>query len=572
MNRELIRQARGEEPAELVLKNCKVINVFTKTIDIEDIAISNGIILGAGTYFGKEERDCKNLFVAPGFMDGHVHIESSMVTPGEYARLVMPNGTTSIIADCHEIANVCGKPGVEYMINAAKETPLDVFMMIPSCVPATEFETSGARLDVEDILELKQLDNVLGLGEMMNYPGVIESNPNVHDKLDAFQDRFIDGHAPSVFGKDLNAYVLSGVRSDHECTHPLEMIDKIKKGMYIHLREGSQTKNVLDLLPGVENSFLHRLLFCTDDLHPSDILRDGHINNNINISIKNGLDAISAIQMATINIAECYGLKNRGAIAPGYIADLVLFDDLEEIRPIRVYKKGKIVAENGKPLFEKVVLHDNKVLDTIHFDLKDFTYKYNLKSGFVNVIQLVKNNVTTRRHVEEVQLCDGDVVMKPNVDILKLFVIERHHNTGNIGKALLSGYGLKHAAIALSVAHDSHNIVAVGDNETDILVALKKIQEISGGIVLVENGKVFDALPLEVAGIMTNQSGEFVRDKLERMEKRARELGVSNDIDDPFLALAFLSLPVIPDLKCTDKGLFDVVNFRLIPLEAGEDL
>jgi len=572
LNRDLIKQARGEEPADLVFKNCKVINVFTKTIETEDIAIANGIILGTGTYFGKKEIDCKDFYVSPGFIDGHCHIESAMITPGEYAKLVMPCGTTSVMADCHEIANVCGKHGIEYMIDSAQKTPLDVFMMIPSCVPATEFETSGARLEAKDIEELKNLHNVVGLGEMMNYPGVIEGVAAVHDKLEAFQDRFIDGHAPSVFGKDLNAYVLAGVKSDHECTHPLELIDKVKRGMYVHLREGSQTRNVLDLLPGVQQAYINRLLFCTDDLHPSDILRDGHINNNINLAIKNGLDPIAAISMATINTAECYNLKGYGAIAPGYHADLVFFKDINNIRPGKVYKKGKLVANDGKALFEREIENDPRVLNTVHFDIEKFDYRYNLKSGFVNIIQLVKNNVTTRRHVEEVKLINGDIDLNSTDGIIKLFVVERHHGTGNVGKALLGGYGLKNAAIALSVAHDSHNIIVVGDNELDVLVALKKIDEIQGGIVLVENGKVFDFLRLEVAGLMTDKPAEHVRDKLEIMEKRARELGVSNKIDDPFLSLAFLSLPVIPDLKLTDKGLFDVRKFKIISLEAGEDL
>ncbi len=572
MNRELIKQARGEEKADLVLKNCKVINVFTKTVEQEDIAISNGIILGTGTYFGKEEIDCSDFFVSPGFIDGHCHIESSMVTPSEYAKLVLPNGTTSVIADCHEIANVCGKTGVKYMIDSAKKTPLDVFMMIPSCVPATDFETSGARLGPKEVEELKQLDNVLGLGEMMNYPGVIEGDKSVHDKLDTYEDLFIDGHAPSVFGNDLNAYILSGVRTDHECTNPLELFDKVKRGMYIHLREGSQTRNVLDLLPGAKKQYINRLLFCTDDLHPSDILKDGHINNNINIAIDYGLDPIDAISMATINTATCYGLKYLGAIAPGRFADLVLFKDLKHIIPEKVYKKGKLVALNREALFESDQLYEPKVLNTVHFNLEDFDYKYHLKTGFVNMIQLVKNNVTTRKSVEEVNLIDGDVDLSKSPNLLKLFIVERHHFTGNVGKALLDGYGLKKGAIALSIAHDSHNIVVVGDNETDVLVALKKIKEITGGIVLVENGKVYDFLQLEVAGLMTNKPGEHVKDKLEHMEKKVREMGVSKEIDDPFLSLAFLSLPVIPDIKITDKGLFDVVNFKIIPLEAGEDL
>lgn len=571
MNRELVRQARGELPADLVLKNCKVINVFTKTIDREDIAIAKGIILGTGTYFGTKEIDCSDFFVSPGFIDGHCHIESSMVTPAEYAKLVMPKGTTSVIADCHEIANVCGVTGVKYMLKASENTPLDVFMMIPSCVPATSFETSGATLGPKEVEELKHLDHVIGLGEMMNYPGVIEGDPDVHDKLDLYKDLFIDGHAPSVFGKDLNAYVLSGVKTDHEATSALELVDKVKRGMYVHLREGSQTRNVLDLLPGVEPQYLHRLLFCTDDLHPSDILRDGHINHNINIAVKAGLDPLSAIQMATINTAECYGLKQFGAIAPGYFADLVLFKDLQNIVPSVVYKKGEIVVKDKKPLFSTQPIKEPDVLNTVNFNIEDFDFKYHLQSGFVNVIKLVKNNVTTRKIVEEVNLKDGDVILDGNEDLLKLFIVERHHATGNVGKALLTGYGLKNAAIALSVAHDSHNIVVVGDNEQDVTIALKKIKEISGGIVLVSEGKVYDFLPLEVAGLMTDKPAEYVRDKLEHMEEFARKLGVKDDIDDPFLALAFLSLPVIPDIKVTDKGLFDVRNFKIIPLEAGVD-
>ncbi|XMB72131.1 adenine deaminase [Mycoplasmatota bacterium WC30] len=572
MNRNLIKQARGEEPADLVLKNCKVINVFTKIIEVEDIAISNGIILGTGKYFGKKEIDYSNFFVSPGLIDGHCHIESSMVTPSEYAKIVMPTGTTSVIADCHEIANVCGKTGVKYMIDSAKKTPLDVFMMIPSCVPATNFETSGATLSSKDIAELKNLDGVLGLGEMMNYPGVIEGDNEVHNKLDLFSDKTIDGHAPSVFGKDLNAYVLSGVETDHECTHPLELIDKVKRGMYIHLREGSQTRNVIDLLPGINDAYINRLLFCSDDLHPSDILKDGHINNNINIATRHGLDPISAIQMATINISQCYNLKGYGAIAPGYLADLIVFKDLHNIKPIYVYKKGKLVAKNNKALFESKPVFDSSVLNTVHFDIEKFSYKYNLKSGFVNVIQLVKNNITTRKHIEVVDLIDGDINLNNSRDILKLFVVERHHNTGNVGKALLSGYGLKNAAIALSIAHDSHNVIVVGDNEKDVIIALNKIKEMTGGIVLVSGGKIIDSLILEVAGLMTDEPATHVKEKLEHMEEKAREFGVSEDIVDPFLSLGFLSLPVIPDIKCTDKGLFDVRNFKIIPLEAGEDL
>ncbi|MCK5731677.1 MAG: adenine deaminase [Tenericutes bacterium] len=566
-----MEQARGIIPADLVLKNCKVINVFTKTVDREDIAICNDIIVGLGRYRGVKEIDFSDFFVSPGFIDGHCHIESSMVTPSEYAKIVMPKGTTSVIADCHEIANVCGKAGVKFMVNSSETTPLDVFFMIPSCVPATPFETSGATLEAKDIEELKSLKNVIGLGEMMNYPGVLSGDNSVYEKLSVFKNEMIDGHAPEVFGNDLNAYILSGVMTDHECTTPLELMDKVKRGMYIHLREGSQTRNVIDLLPGVNESYIDRLLFCTDDIHPNDILKDGHINYNINLAIKYGLNPISAIQMATKNIAECYNLKGYGALAPGYFADLVVFEDLENIQPKYVYKKGKLIAEEQVILFDSIPIIDESVLNTTNFDVSNFSFKYNLKIEFVNVIKLVKNNIITRAVVEEVVLDDGDVVLSNDRDLLKLFIIERHHYTGNIGKALLTGYGLKNAAIALSIAHDSHNIVLVTDNETDAKIALEKIKEMTGGIVLVSNGKVLDYLQLEVAGIMTNGTAINVKNKLESMEKFARELGVLDEIDDPFLSLAFLSLPVVPEIKCTDKGLFDVRKFKIIPLEAGDN-
>ncbi|XFA98936.1 adenine deaminase [Candidatus Izemoplasma sp. B36] len=570
MNINLIKQATGVSKADLVLKNCKIVNVFTRTIETEDIAISNGIIVGVGKYQGNKEVDLSGFFISPGFIDGHCHIESSMVTPQEYAKIVIPKGTTTVIADCHEIANVCGKDGVKFMLDSAEKSPLDVFMMIPSCVPATSFETSGATLNAKDIEELKSLKNVIGLGEMMNYPGVINADKSVYDKLDVFKNQMIDGHAPEVFGNDLNAYILAGVKTDHECTTALELEDKVKRGMYIHLREGSQTRNVIDLLPGVKDAYLSRLLFCTDDIHPNDILKDGHINYNINLAINHGLDPIKAITMATINTANCYNLEYYGAIAPGYFADLVIFEDLNNIQPKYVYKKGEMVAYDNKPLFETQKHIDESTLNTINFDINNFKFKYDLKFDMVNIIKLVKNNIITRLSVEEVKLIDGDVLLDKDRDLLKLFIIERHHNTGNIGKALLSGYGLKNAAIALSIAHDSHNIVLVSDNETDSLVALKKIKEMTGGIVLVSKGKILGSLQLEVGGIMTNGSAIKVRDDLENLEKQIRNLGVSEEIVDPFLSLAFLSLPVVPEIKVTDLGLFDVRNFKLITLEAGD--
>ena len=566
----LLRIARGEELADLVIKNAKIINVYTKDIDLGNLAIAEGIIIGIGDYSGKEEIDMSGYYVAPGFIDGHVHIESSMLTPNNYARAVLKRGTTSVVADCHEIANVLGETGIDFMLDAAKNSGINVFMMIPSCVPSTQFETSGAILQASHITKYKKMDNVIGLGEMMDYPGAINGDKDVLEKIKAFDNLVIDGHAPEVNGKNLNAYRLNGILTDHECTTPKELIDKVKLGMYVHLREGSQTKNLSDLLDGLNPKYYNRILFCSDDLHPSDIKNIGHIDNNINIAIKNGIDPIEAISMATVNIAECYNIRNVGAIAPGKNADLVCFKDLDKIVIEHVFKEGKLVLWNRQLLLENCKIDINKVTDTVRIDLENIDLSIRVNKDLVHVIGLIKNNVTTYKLIEKINLEDGLFLPKNNPGLLKLCVIERHKLSGNIGRGIVKGYGMKSGALAMTIAHDSHNLICLGDNDEDMLVAIKKIKDIGGGIVLVSNNKVLDFLCLEVAGLMSSKSIEYVEEKLINLERSIRKLGVNEEIEDPFLQLAFLSLAVIPELKLTDMGLFDVSQYKMINLEAGD--
>ncbi len=565
---KLVEVARGDVPADLVLRNCRIINVFTGKIEQGDIAITDEVIVGIGNYEGTKEIDMKNRFVSPGFIDGHVHIESSMLTPPQFAKIIVPKGTTSIIADPHEIANVSGVDGIKYMIFSSIFGPLNVNIMVPSCVPATSFETSGAIISSSDIDKCKNNKGVLGLGEVMNYPGVIFGDEEVHKKIEVMTGYVKDGHAPSVTGKQLNAYKLTGIKTDHECTTVEELNEKVARGMYIHLREGSATRNVKVLSKGITKENSRRLIFCTDDKHSEDIRIEGHINYNIRLAIANGVDPITAIQMATINTADCYKLDHIGAIAPGYFADLVVFDSLTEINIDEVYIKGELVAKNDKALFDAVLYTNGSVTDTVNIlDSDNVSLDIKLQSDKVKVIKLIENNVTTTKVIREVKTKNGIFQFDKGKDILKLAVVERHHQTGNVGLGFLEGYGLKNGAVAMTISHDSHNLIIVGDNDKDMLIAMKEIEKIKGGITLVNNGKVIDSIRLEVAGLMTNTDVKVIEAKLKTMEVAARKMGVNNKVDDPFLSLAFMSLPVIPELKLTDKGLFDVNEFKLVSLE-----
>ena len=562
--------ALGIEKAEIVLKNCRMVNVFNHEIEEVDIAINQGIIVGIGKYEGIYEKDMKMSYVSPGFIDGHVHIESSMLTPSEFSKIIIPKGTTRIIADPHEIANVLGVKGLGFMFKSSLDTPLNVHIMIPSCVPATLFETSGATISNEDVYSLKNRDGILGLGEVMDYPSVIHANRFMIEKLKLMEDRVIDGHAPNVTGKELNSYLLEHIKTDHECTSVEEMHEKISRGMYVHLREGSATKNVSTLIQGVTADNAHRTMFCTDDKHSVDILNDGHINHNINIAIQSGLSPITAIQMATINTATCYNLNRVGAIAPGYVADLVAFDDLNNIEPKFTMIQGQIVFEDNELLFETKKYENLHVTNSVKLNVSDVNLDLYLNNDSVKVIKLIPNNVTTEKVMRTVTVQDGVYKNNSDEDILKLAVIERHHYTGNVGLGLIEGYGLKNAAIALSIAHDSHNIICVGDNDTDMLKAVKEIKQLQGGLVLVSQGKVIESLQLQIAGLMTNMPIDELREKLIRLDELAHQYGVHKSVDDAFLSLAFMALPVIPDLKLTDQGLFDVTKFKLVSLEGEE--
>ncbi len=557
----------GKKKADLVLKNCKIVNVFTHEIEQNDIAIANGIIIGVGNYSGVIEKDLSGKYVAPGLIDGHVHIESSMLSPAEFSKLIIPKGTTRVIADAHEVGNVLGIKGVGFMLKSSMDSPLKVHFMIPSCVPTTTFETAGASIDAQDIYFIHERENILGLGEVMDYPAVIKADEHVLSKLRVMKDHIIDGHAPHLSGKELNAYILRNIKTDHECTTVEELQEKTRKGMYIHLREGSATKNVATLSKGVTENNSRRLMFCTDDKHPMDISNEGHINFNINKAIKNGVDPITAIQMATINIADCYQLNQIGGIAPGYVADLIVFDDIHNIQPNMTIIDGEIVSENNKIFYTTSKLEHSHVLDSVKLNMSDINLDLNLKSNLVRVIQFVENNIITNEVHRHISLNNGLYINNPNDDILKVAVVERHHYTKNVGLALLEGYGLKNGAIAMSISHDSHNIICVGDSDNDMLLAIKELKRIQGGIVIVSRNKIINTLQLEIAGLMTNKEYSYVETKLKEMNKQARDLGVKPTIDDPFLSLAFMSLPVIPSIKITDKGLFDVKAFKPVSLE-----
>jgi len=570
--KERIRIASGEGKADLLLKNGRVVDVFTGEIEKKDVAIFGGVIIGFGDYRAKEIIDVKDDFLCPGLIDGHVHIESSMVTIPEFARAVLPNGTTTVIIDPHEIANVLGQEGIRFMAESARGIPLNVFVMIPSCVPATHMETSGATLKAVDLEPLLKEPWALGLAEMMNFPGVILRDPEVIKKIEMAKGKRIDGHAPSLTGKGLYAYLSAGIRSDHECTTLKEAKKKLKNGMWIMIREGTTARNLKDLLPLVTPKNSRRFFFVTDDRHPKELLEEGHINSMVKKAIKLGVDPILAIQMATLNAAEYFRLDDLGAIAPGYRADIVTFDHLGRFQMKKVFKDGTLVAEEGKifPHLKKTRLLPSTI-KKIGLRIKPFQKDdLILRSDqpFVKVIQLIPDQIVTKKVVKKILLREG--VAYPNIkeDILKIIVVERHRATGNIGIGFVQGFGLKKGAIGSTVAHDSHNLVIVGTNDLDILKTVEVIQGMGGGLAAVSDEKVLTSLPLPIAGLMAEVSVCEVKDRLDVLHDATKALGCK--LPDPFMALSFLSLPVIPELKITDKGLVDVNQFKIVPV-FGED-
>jgi adenine deaminase len=563
----IIRAARGQIQPELVIKNGRVVNVFSAEVYPADIAIWGERIVGIGEYSGKKEMDLGRAFVLPGLIDGHMHVESTMVKVQEFARSVVPRGTTSVVCDPHEIANVHGLEGIHYILNSSKYSPVNIFVMLSSCVPATKFETSGANLRGFDLYPLLREKWVLGLGEMMNYPGVLREDEGLLDKISMTEDKSkrIDGHAPGLTGKDLNAYVAAGVTSDHESTAIDEVIEKLRLGMYIMIREGSVTKNLLDLLPAVTCENLSRCFFVTDDRHPKDLLEKGHIDHMVKMAVKEGLDPVSAIRLATINTAQYFGLKDLGAIAPGYAADLVVVDSLKRFNVKMVLKSGKVVAENGEMVVPRPRMPEITLRSSINIKwLAPEDFDIPAKGKRVKVIDLVPDQIVTKASVAAPKVEDGRVVADTERDLLPLAVVERHLASENIGHGIVRGFGLKKGAIASSVAHDSHNIVVVGTSSEDMMAAVVEISKMRGGLAVVRDGKLIAGLPLPIAGLMSEGTLPEVVEGLDTVRKAARRLG--SKLADPFMAMSFLALPVIPELKVTDKGLFDVNEFELTDL------
>ena len=555
----IIAVAAGREKADLVLKNAKYLNVFSNEFLCGDIAVANGLIAGVGKYDGKTEIDVSGKLVLPGFIDAHIHLESSMVTPAEFAKAVVAHGTTTVITDPHEITNVMGIDGVEYMIQASQNLPIDVHFMMPSCVPATEIDESGAELDCKDIDLYLDNKKVLGLAEMMNYVGVINGDKNVLSKIVTSQahHKKIDGHAPELSGNDLNAYIAAGVYSDHECSTFENALEKLRKGQFIMIREGTAAHNLKALMPLLTQQYYARCMFATDDKHPSDLLYGGHIDYIVKQALKNGADPIVALKTATHHAARYFLLNNKGAIASGYLADIVVVDNLEDFNVETVFKRGKLVFDGEVKDFSAPTVDEKlaeKCFDTFH--LNSVTPSSFKVDGKLGLIGLVGGELLTRN------LGTADKIDVEN-DILKIACIERHKGTNHIGVGYVKGYSLKSGAVATSVAHDSHNIITVGCNDDDIAVAVNAIKDSKGGIAVVENGKIKALLELPIAGLMSDEPLTTVNEKLENAKLSAYELGADKSID-PFMTLSFLSLPVIPSLRITTKGVFDAENWKML--------
>ena len=555
----IIAVAAGREKADLVLKNAKYLNVFSNEFLCGDIAVANGLIAGVGKYDGKTEIDVSGKLVLPGFIDAHIHLESSMVTPAEFAKAVVAHGTTTVITDPHEITNVMGIDGVEYMIQASQNLPIDVHFMMPSCVPATEIDESGAELDCKDIDLYLDNKKVLGLAEMMNYVGVINGDKNVLSKIVTSQahHKKIDGHAPELSGNDLNAYIAAGVYSDHECSTFENALEKLRKGQFIMIREGTAAHNLKALMPLLTQQYYSRCMFATDDKHPSDLLYGGHIDYIVKQALKNGADPIVALKTATHHAARYFLLNNKGAIASGYLADIVVVDNLEDFNVETVFKRGKLVFDGEVKDFSAPTVDEKlaeKCFDTFHLDsVTPSSFKVDGKLGLIGLVggELLTRNLGT-----------ADKINVEN-DILKIACIERHKGTNHIGVGYVKGYSLKSGAVATSVAHDSHNIITVGCNDDDIAVAVNAIKDSKGGIAVVENGKIKALLELPIAGLMSDEPLTTVNEKLENAKLSAYELGADKSID-PFMTLSFLSLPVIPSLRITTKGVFDAENWKML--------
>lgn len=572
--RELLA-AQGLVQAELVLKNARFINVFTERIEHGDIAVSNGKIVGIGQYEGATEVDCTGKYVSPGFLDGHIHLESSMMKPVEFAKAVLQHGTTAVITDPHEIANVCGVDGIRYMLEASKDLPLDVYVALPSCVPATDMDENGFELNAEVLKQFYSDERVLGLAEVMDYMGLINGNDDLHMKIADASDNHkrVDGHAPGLNGKALCAYIAAGVESDHECISLEEAEEKLRLGQWIMIREGTAAKNLEALIGLFQKPYYQRSMLVTDDRHPNELLEEGHINAIIRKAIKLGADPCIAIKMATLNTASYFGLRDLGAVAPGFQADLIILSDLKEVTVEQVWKKGQLVYKKGQMLKCKEPKISNHILEkvqhSVHCDSvlpEDFELSashLNKEDKSFRVIQFMKGEITTKELL--VPVSNGKPQINTEQDILKIAVVERHHNTHHIGLGFVNGYGMKKGAIASSVSHDSHNIIVVGVNDQDMATAVNCIQNMGGGWAIALDGSVIGSLPLPIGGLMSHLDATTLASKIDEMKAIARTLGVTEEID-PFMTLAFVSLPVIPEIRLTTTGLFHVSKQEKVPI------
>ena len=565
----IINVARGLEKADLVIKNANIVNVLSEEIHKGDIAICDGVIAGIGeNYSGEKEIDINGAYVTPSFIDGHVHLESTMMLPKEFAKTVLPAGTTTVIIDPHEISNVLGLHGISFMHEAVKDLPMNVYTMLPSCVPATPFETSGFDLNSYDLSLLIDKPWVLGIAEMMNFPGVLNLDKNVMAKLELAKSRGkrIDGHAPYLSGKDLCGYIASGVKSDHECTTPEEAIEKLRLGVYVMIREGTAAKDLDALIPVLKTSNTRKCIFVTDDRHPADLKE--HINGMVRRVVEAGVDPIKAVQVASLNTAEYFGLKDLGAIAPGYKADLLVFPDLKTFKPDIVLKDGQVVAQDGKlavEITENDAIATRNSVNVRWITMDDFkiqTEGDGVKK--VRALEVIPHQLITKSVMSDVKVVDGNAVSNVETDTLKICVIERHRATGNIGKGFVKGFNLKCGAIASTVAHDSHNMIVIGTNDFDMYTAAVALIKCQGGKVVVKDGEIISQLPLPIAGLMSDKEFDFVVEKCDELNKAAHSIGCK--LEDPFMTMGFLSLPVIPELKITDKGVFDTNKFDFVDI------
>ena len=562
---ELVAVARGDVPADLILHNAQVVNVFTGEIVPTDIVIKRSRVVALGDgYQASRVIDLGGRYVCPGFIDAHVHIESSLCTPPEFFKAVLAHGVTSVVTDPHEIANVLGLEGVRFMLDAAKHGPVSMYVMASSCVPATHMETAGARLDADELAPLLNSPWVLGLAEMMNYPGVVSGDRGVLDKIDLYRDKVLDGHCPGLQGKALNAYVAAGIRSDHECTTVEEALEKLRLGMHIFIREATNAHNLMPLLPLITEKNSQHISFCTDDRHPADLLDRGSIDYMVRVAIANGVDPITAIRIATINTAEYFRLHDRGVIAPGRRADLIVFSDLYDLQPEMVYRGGRLVAENGKVVADLPQVTSARLRHSMNIRWDQVDFAIPAAGHRARVIGSIPGQLVTEHLVEDIRIENGHALSDVDRDILKMAVIERHHASGNMGKGFIHGIGLKRGAIAGTVAHDHHNLVVIGADDESMMTAARRAADMGGGLVAADGSRVLAELPLPIGGLMSARPIQEVRQAIDELIAASHDMG--SPLHDPFMAMSFMALEVIPSLKLTDVGLVDVDKFQVVDL------